>query len=62
MKLTPAHRELIRLLAEVSVDEFLEEQTSRARTMTPDAAAQRNELRNGDNLTPIRSERKPTVW
>lgn len=53
MKLTPPHKELIKLLAEAAVDEFLEEQNSRARTMTPARQIERND--NG-KLTPIPSE------
>jgi hypothetical protein len=33
LKLTPAHRELIRLLAEAAVNEFLEEQQSQEKPM-----------------------------
>ena len=53
MKLTSAHKALIRLLAEAAVDEFLEEQNSRARTMTPTRQTERND---DGKLTPIPSE------
>lgn len=33
MKLTPAHKALIRLLAEAAVDEFLEEQQTQEKPM-----------------------------
>lgn len=59
MKLTPAHKELIKLLAEAAVEEFLEEQNSRARTVTPTRPRKDND---DGKTTPIRSERKPTVW
>lgn len=59
MKLTPAHKALIRLLAEAAVDEFLEEQNSRARTVTPTRQTERND---DGKITPIRSERKPDLW
>jgi|CXWL01.1.fsa_nt_gi hypothetical protein len=53
MRLSPAHKELIKLLAEVAVEEFLEEQNSRARTMTPTRQTERND---DGKLTPIPSE------
>jgi len=35
MKLTPAHKELIKLLAAAAVDEFLEEQQTQEKPMEP---------------------------
>lgn len=60
MKLTPAHKALIKLLAEAAVEEFLEEQNCRARTMTPARQTERND--DDGKTTPIRSERKPDLW
>lgn len=53
MKLSPAHKDLIKLLAAEAVEQFLEEQNSRVRTMTPTRQTERND--NG-KLTPIPSE------
>ena len=36
MRLTLAHKELIKLFAAIAVEQFTEEQKSRARTMTPE--------------------------
>lgn len=55
MKLTPAHKELIRLLASVAVEQFTEEQNSRARTMTPTRLLERND---DGNRTPIPEGKK----
>lgn len=54
MKLTSAHKELIKLLAAEAVEQFLEEQNSRARTMTPARLVERND---DEKFTPILSEK-----
>lgn len=53
-RLTPAHRQLIRVLAEAAVEEFLEQQTGRIGLMTPDAARERNNA--NDKSKPILPE------
>ena len=58
MKLTAAHKALIKLLAAAAVEQFVEEQDSRARTMTPTRLRERND--DDGKFTPNPSEKKVT--
>lgn len=53
--LTAAHKKLIKLLAAAVVEEFIDEETSRARAVTPTRPIEK-ERRNERNLRPIQSE------